>query len=77
MKRNRIITLVLLGAIAAFSLHIANRWLEGYRTDAGLLARLNGVARRVRIPSLSPRTLSLLPQARQLVYDRALALLGG
>jgi len=52
------------------------RFLEGYRTDAGLLARLNGVARRVRIPSLSPRTLSLLPQARHLVYDRAPALLG-
>jgi len=51
------------------------RFLEGYRTDEGLLARLNGVARRVGLPSLSPRTLTLIPQARTLIYDRAPALL--
>lgn len=52
------------------------RFLEGYRTDAELLDRLNGVARRVGLPRLSPGTLSLLPEARRLVYDRAPALLG-
>ena len=52
-----------------------HRFLEGYRTDEGLLARLNGVATRVRLPSLSLDTLSLLPPARSIVYDRATKLL--
>jgi len=56
-------------------LFIESRFLEGYRTDEGLLLRLNGVARRVGLPSLSPRTLTLLPEARSLVFDRAPALL--
>jgi len=54
---------------------LESRFLEGYRTDEGLLHRLNGVARRVGLPSLSPRTLTLLPEARSLVYARAPALL--
>jgi len=54
---------------------LESRFLEGYRTDRGLLDRLNGVARRVGLPSLSPRTLTLLPEARSIVYARATALL--
>jgi len=53
------------------ALFLEHRFLEGYRTDESLFARLNGVARRVKLPSLSLRTLSLLPEARSLVYDRA------
>jgi hypothetical protein len=52
-----------------------NRFLDGYRTDEGMLARLNGVARRVGLPALSIDTLSLLPRAREIVYHRAPCLL--
>lgn len=56
-------------------LFLEHRFLEGYATDEGLLARLNGVARRVKLPALSPGTLPLLPRARTIVYDRAPELL--
>ncbi|MHC4938726.1 MAG: ACP phosphodiesterase [Planctomycetota bacterium] len=48
-----------------------HRFLEGYRTDAGMLARLNGIARRVGLPELVPGTLEVLPRAREIVYHRA------
>jgi len=58
-----------------FGLFLEHRFLEGYVTDEGLLARLNGIARRVKLPSLSLDTLALLPRARSIVYDRAPELL--
>jgi hypothetical protein len=54
---------------------LSSRFLEGYRTDEGVLERMNGVARRVGLPSLSADTLSVLPEARRIVYGRATDLL--
>ncbi len=55
MTRNRFITLLLLGAIAAFSLHLANRWLEGYRADVTAEG----------LYSLSDGTLEILDRMRE------------
>ncbi|MEM8884814.1 MAG: hypothetical protein AAGD14_12145 [Planctomycetota bacterium] len=60
---------------AFIDLFRTHRFLDGYRTDEGLLARLNGVAGRVGLPTLVPATLPLLSEARRLVYDRAPELL--
>jgi hypothetical protein len=46
------------------------RFLEGYLDDAGLLARLGGVARRLGVP-VPPGTGDILPDARRLVAARA------
>ena len=47
------------------------RFLADYATDAGLLARLNGVMLRVGLPLLPDRLMSLLAKARQEVRQVA------
>jgi len=62
------------GLVGFIDLFRRTRFLEGYATDAGLLARLEGVARRVGAPV--PRgTADVLPRARRLVAERACDLL--
>jgi hypothetical protein len=58
------------GLVAFIDLFRRTRFLEGYATDAGLLARLEGVARRVGAP-LPRGTADVLPDARRLVGERA------
>lgn len=53
------------------------RILWDYLDDAKLLARLNQVMRRVKLPRLSEGVLDLLPEARRKVYSRKAELLAG
>ncbi len=62
------------GLLAFIDLFRRTRFLEGYATDAGLLARLEGVARRVGAP-LPRGTADVIPGARRLVTGRAKDLL--
>jgi hypothetical protein len=58
------------GLVAFIDLFRRTRFLEGYLTDAGLLARLEGVARRVGAP-LPAGAADVIPGARRLVAERA------
>jgi len=62
------------GLVEFIDLFRRTRFLAGYATDAGLLARLEGVARRVGAP-LPRGTAEALPDARRLVAERAKDLL--
>lgn len=62
------------GLLAFIEIFRRTRFLEGYSTDAGLLARLEGVARRVGAP-LPVGTADVLAGARRLVAERARDLL--
>lgn len=62
------------GLVEFIELFRRTRFLSGYATDAGLLARLEGVARRVGAP-LPRGTADVLPDARRLVATRASDLL--
>lgn len=62
------------GLVEFIDLFRRTRFLGGYVTDAGLLARLAGVARRVGAP-LPRATPDVLPDARRLVAGRAKDLL--
>lgn len=62
------------GLVEFIDLFRRSRFLAGYTTDTGLLARLEGVARRVGAP-LPRGTADVLPGARSLVAQRAKDLL--
>jgi hypothetical protein len=55
---------------------LAGRFLNDYLDDAKLLARLNGVMRRVGLPSLPAGVAELFADMRQSVRDRRAELLG-
>jgi hypothetical protein len=58
------------GLVEFIDLFRRSRFLEGYATDGGLFARLQGVARRVGAP-LPAGMFEVLPDARRLVAARA------
>ncbi len=57
------------------SLFCAERFLYDYLDDAKLLARLNRVMKRVKLPALPPAFLTFLPRARAHVNGRCTELL--
>lgn len=51
------------------------RFLEDYRSDEGLLFRLNQVMKRVKLPALPEATLELFQELRPIVRDNASGML--
>ena len=60
-----------------WSIFLREKYLFDYNCDERLVRRINGVLRRVQLPSVGSELDDWLPSARERVYASAVDLLGG